>query len=331
MAVKKLNSLAKKFEKNKGKEIKLEHSGGGFPDGIENGVAKVTSIKIGEYSKGNDKGKPFFLVRGVAVLPKALPDGTPVAGCQDNVIMFPLFDKKAQGRETEDEHLEYMLGLLQEFGIDTSDLDWASIEDGSLFGAIVQTGLYVRYRTWTGEPTKQFPNPRKQVSYGGALLDFEPEDSEEDELVDNTDDDYEPPADEEEITEEEEAAEEETTEEGEDDLEALAELADSGENTDEVVEAQTRLKELADAAGIDADEIEDWAGVAAALQEAEGSEEEEAEPSKGEVWKFKPPGAKNLVEVEVTAVFAGKKTCNLKNLDNQKTYKGVTWDKLSQA
>ena len=44
---------------------------------------------------------------------------------------------------------------------------------------------------------------------------------------------------------------------------------------------------------------------------------------------FRPKGARKDVEVEVTAVFAGKQTCNLKRLDDGKVYKGIPWDRLS--
>ena len=54
-------------------------------------------------------------------------------------------------------------------------------------------------------------------------------------------------------------------------------------------------------------------------------------PEVEEIYLFKPPGKKKAVECEVTAVFEGKRTCVLKNLDDNKSYKGVSWDSLEQG
>ena len=61
----------------------------------------------------------------------------------------------------------------------------------------------------------------------------------------------------------------------------------------------------------------------------EDEEEEEAEePSKGDVYNYKPKGARKPVECEVTAVFPKKQVVTLKNLDDGKLYKAVPWDSL---
>ena len=107
------------------------------------------------------------------------------------------------------------------------------------------------------------------------------------------------------------------------DLTALGVAADNGDE-----DAQSKITAAAEAAGIE-DTFEDWAGWAAAISEA-GSEAT-AEPEKGETYFFKPKGAKKSVECQVTAVFPGKKTCNLKNLVSNKVIKAVSWDSLEQG
>lgn len=334
--VKSASGLAAKMQKRKGKEISIEHSGGGgFPPGINNGIAQVKTIKIGTYGENTKlAGENYFMVRAVAVLPKKLPDGTPVEGSQDSVIMEPMCatpDRKQ--RPTEDEHLDYVWGVLQELGIDPDEIDWAAAAtDENYFNDYVEAGIYCRYHTWRSEPTKQYPNPRTNVSYDGpAEYDQDGDDETDDELVDETADET---TDDESVEEQEEEGEEESTEdEGEDEEEitALGVAADAGDE-----EAQVRLEELASEHDVNHTELGTWSEVAEAIAEAMagGSSDEEEEgdkefmPVKGKVYKYKPAGAKTPVDVEVTAVVASKKTCNLKNLDTQKVYKSVGWDRI---
>jgi hypothetical protein len=77
-----------------------------------------------------------------------------------------------------------------------------------------------------------------------------------------------------------------------------------------------------------------WAEAATILKEAieAGGSEPEAPalvPGKDEVFKYKPEGAKKLVEVMVKKVNKPKKTCGLLNLDDRKTtYDDVPWSAL---
>lgn len=322
-AKKKLNKLATKFNKRKTETIEVEHSGGGgFPDKIENGVAEIKSMKIGVFENGANKGKPYFMVRGVAVLPKALDDGTPVEGCQDTLEMVSLFDTPDRKRKTEDENLDYMIGLLQEIGLDTSDIDWDGLEDGSIFAALLEDPIYVRFRTWKPKPTNQYPNPRVNVTYGGPIHDFVPPDDED--PVDIADD----PADERELEPEEPVEVEPAS--GEVDWDALAELADTDDDDDETVSAQEQITKYASENGIEAEDYDSWAEVIEAIN---GSGEDEADlvvPEKEEVYQYIPKGSKEAIEVEVVTVNKTKKLCKLKNLDTGKTYQNVPWDQLEE-
>ena len=141
------------------------------------------------------------------------------------------------------------------------------------------------------------------------------------------------------VVEEEETAEE--------DLAELAAAADGGDT-----EAAERLFELATEAGIDEETInstEEWSAIVDMMQssdeeteeteEEEESDEEDTEeeteeeeeewkPEKEEVYAYKAPGMRKAIDCEVTAVFENKETVNLKNLNDNKVYKSVPWDKL---
>lgn len=119
-----------------------------------------------------------------------------------------------------------------------------------------------------------------------------------------------------------ETVEESSGEEGgeEVDYATLGEQADGGDQESvDVLDAAGRE------AGLDPDEYGTWAELAAAL--AEGGESGEAEsngvPAKGDIVLWKPPTAKKPMECEVMLVFEDKGTCNLKCLDDSKSYKGI--------
>lgn len=105
---------------------------------------------------------------------------------------------------------------------------------------------------------------------------------------------------------------------GDDDLAALGEAADSGDAA-----AQKKLTALAKAKDIDPDSIETWAEVATML--ADGDGESDWTPTKGQMYLYKPKGAKKAVEYEVTAVFDAKQTANLRNVTTGESLKGIPW------
>ncbi len=109
-------------------------------------------------------------------------------------------------------------------------------------------------------------------------------------------------------------------------------------------EAQDTLEVAAGEVGLDANKYDTWAELATAIEEetpdddeeeeeedSEEAEEEDLEPEKGGVYGFKPPNKRKLVEVKVTAVFTKKETCNVQDLNTNKVYKAVAWDKLVEA
>jgi hypothetical protein len=103
---------------------------------------------------------------------------------------------------------------------------------------------------------------------------------------------------------------------------------------------------MAEEDGLDPDQYETWFDLAEAIRlkrtkkagvggkakaTPKKEEPEESVPEVGEVWYYKPPKSKKRVEVEVKAVFAGKKTANVKNIDDGKMFKAVPWSELSES
>lgn len=112
------------------------------------------------------------------------------------------------------------------------------------------------------------------------------------------------------------------------DYDALATLADGGDE-----EAVAQLIEAAEAASIDHNEYATWVEMVGALiggeeAEPEAEEAEAYKPTKGDVVMFTPKGKRKPIECEVTAVFDGKETCNLKSLDDQTVFKSVPWSSI---
>jgi len=296
-------------------------SGGDLPAGIEGGVAQLVDCKFDTYKRGDNTGETYFYAAGIVKEPK-VHDGMRVEGLRTS-IMEPICDTPNRSRATVEEHVEHVLNELRKLGVDSSELDHEDYE--AVCESLKEEKPHFRFRTWRGDPTPQYPNPRTNEQWKGSCEYVEDGDVED--LVDETEE-YEEPEEEEE-PEESEAAE----------LDGKA--ADAGDD-----EAIAAIQEAATAAGIDTDEYETWTEVVETLdgseepqeeaeeeeeetEEEETEEEDDWEPEKGEVYLFKPPRSRKAVEVEVTAVFKSKRTANVKALDDGRVFKSVSWDALS--
>lgn len=287
----------------KGEETKVNDFGD-LPPGIEDGRAQLTSVKIGKFATGDNKGKPFFSAQATVISPKKYMN-TSVNGtelgmvkCEGRLTRLrpePMCDTpKARGRKTLKEHLSWVENILRILGVETASLKNAKEIDAAI-AQLNKDQPIISFRTWRGRATKAFPNPGVNHTWLG-LADVEEEQEEEDE-VQEADDAVGATEEEEETddTEEEEASDDETeeteeeeAEEGDDeaedeapDLDALAEAAD--DNNDD--EAIAKLKELAKEAGIPTKQVskaKKWADVAAMLKEKAGGEEESEEESSEE-------------------------------------------------
>lgn len=329
----KLGEKARKaFEAHKADETSFGNVG--LPGGIENGIAQLSSIKFDQFAKGDNKGEYYFMATGIVVAPTEV-DGTPIKGLRTVIGPEPLCDTPSRSRESIDEHLEWVLNELRKLGVDTEGMDFEDMEPAA--AAIVEEKPYFRFRTWKGDATKEYPNPKVNNQWAG-VVEYVPDD--DDEVEDNTEEEEAPKPKKGKKTE----PAEETNEYAE-----LAEAADGGDE-----DSALKLAKIARKAGIDPDELPSWVDVAEALNgETEEEEEEEAEeeeeteeeaeeeeaeeeeeefePAKEDVYGYKPPKAKKPIDCEVVAVLTKKKLVTLKNLDDGKTlYKGIPWDKLIQ-
>lgn len=340
---------AKAFNESKGKEVRYD-SGGDLPPGIEGGVAQLASIKFGTYENGDTKGEYFFMASGIVISPDYVlgDDKTriPVKGMRTQIGPEPLCDTPRRSRKTVGEHLDWVLNELKKLGVDTSELELDDLE--ATCEQLVESAPYFRFRTWRGEATKEYPDPRTNHVWQKAI-EYNEEEGDggvEDDTAPEEPEDVEPEVEEPPKASTKKSAPKKATPKKaapkkpseEDRLRALGKACDEGDD-DSLVE----LDGLADKFGIDTNEYPTWAGVADAIiaqlngGEAEPTEEPEADAElpdgirKGDVYKYKVPKTKKVVETEVIHVYPQKETVNLQNLDTQEKYLNIPFSDLIEA
>lgn len=325
------------------KDTEATYSGGGdCPAGIDNGVAKLVEFKFSQYKDGEMKGEYFMYAAGIVVAPD-VHNGMPIKGLRTS-IMEPLCDTPNRKRATAEDHVLWVQNEMKKLGVTPESVD--DLE--TCAEALKEAAPYFRFRTWKGEATKEYPNPRVNHDWNGTkgLENWVPEEGDGG-VVDETGD-GEPaeeapkappkptstakkpaaaPATKPTTTksaakkpapapepEPEPAAEDNNWDE-------LAEQADNGDT-----DAQQALKAQCDLFNIDEEAVEqasNWTEVAdllkAAATEQEGgepAEPEEAaaewEPSVGDVVKFNP--------IDPKTKKPGKKAveCEVKTVDKNK-------------
>lgn len=302
----KLGNVGKKaFDSHKSDETNYGNMD--LPDGIEGGIAQLVDCRFDVYAKGNFEGEYYFYAAAVVVAPEEFK-GMKIAGLRTS-IMEPMCETPGRSRESVEEHLAHVLNELRKLGADTSEASYEDLEE--IAAAIKEQQPYIRFRTWKGEATKEFPNPRTNHQWGGTV-EYDPDNpdaSTANVVEDNT----------------------ENTggdDEG-DDLEALANAADNDDDQEAKEAAQVRLTELATAAGIEEEDIagaDSWAAVAELITAANG--EGAWEPAKGEECHYKPKGAKKPIKCAITGVLPSKETATLKGSDG-KVYKSVPFAELT--
>lgn len=305
-------------------EVKLP-GGGSLPPGIEQGIAKLVDCRFGQYEKGEQKGEYFFLAAGVVVNPDA-HNGIPIKGMRTQ-IMEPMCDTPTRSRPTIDDHVDWVinqLGMLmgkkpgEKIGIGVDDLE-------STAQAIKEAAPYFRFRTWQGEPTPQYPNPRTNEVWSGQC------EYGEEEVADDVEDDTanEPEADEPEA----EAGEAEADNEPEaDDVpfgDDLDDLVADASSKDKVAKgkATRELEKRAIAAGHTAEDVDgadNWEAVAVWIREgaAPSAEDEPTPPKVKDVYYYAPAGSKKRIEVEVVSVSTKNETATVQDGDTKKPILG---------
>lgn len=347
--------LTKATEAHKNDETTFG-GGGDLPPGIENGIARLVLCKFDTYKKGELLGQYFWMAQGVVLHPLE-HQGIPLKGRRTGIGPEPIADTPKKSRKTVEDHIGWVLNHFRLLGIDTTNITQNDYE--RVAAALEKEGPTFSFRTWAGKKeeitekagkfwvgTNSYPtlaalkvkhpfagtDPQTQHDWRG-LCDFNGAAS--DGVQDNSAPDViegagsEPAAD-------ESADDGAGQEASDDDLPLLGSAADGGDAS-----AIARLTELGLAAGHSETDIENvptWSEFATSLAEAgdgEGGEGDDSvpaaaseEPQKGEVWRYRPKGARKLIDVEITAVFAAQKTCNARNLDTKELYQKIPFDQF---
>jgi len=279
-----------------------------LPAGINNGVAQLVDCKFDIFKTGTKfEGEYFFFAAGVVVEPVEF-EGTRIEG-QRTQIIEPLCVTPGRKREDVESHLAWVMNELRKLGVDTSSLDYNDLE--AVVKALETEQPFFRFRTWIGTKQETGPyaglEPRVQHQWLGVC------DTPDVGNVEDIDEDG---------TDGTNGTNVEDVEEDSSDVTNLGIAADDNDD-----DAQVQLSTMAQNAGIDPEKFETWTELAEAIvAESEGGNDQ-YEPSVGDVFKFKPPRAKNLIELTITAVYPGKETVNGKG-SNGKPYKSIPWSKL---
>lgn len=234
--------------------------GGDLPPGIEGGIAQLTSCYFSQYKDGTDNAGEYFWRASGVVMEPTVHGNVRVQGLYTS-MMEPMCDTPNRSRKTVAEHVAHVLNEFRKFGVDTSELELDDLEDTA--AALAEEKPFFRFRTWQGEATEQFPDPRVNEQWKGAC-EYEGEGVAVEAVVDET-------------------------EEGEE--EALDGEAADAEDAD----AQAAITAAATAVGIDPNDYELWTEVVTAIEEAgAGEEEEEAEAEEEESGEESDEGETSL-------------------------------------
>jgi hypothetical protein len=224
------------YEAHKGDETRLTGGGGDLPPGIDSGIAQLVDCKFDLYKTGDNVGEFFFYAAGIVKQPKKVKD-IPVEGLRTN-IMETMCVTEGRKRESIEDHLDWVLNEFRKLGVDTTESSFDDLED--VAASLKEAQPHFRFRTWQGEPTKEYPNPRVNHDWRGVCEYEEDDSAAEDAVEDSTD-----------------GAEDES------DLDTLAVAADGGDQ-----EAQNKIMEAAEAVEVDSGGYDTWAAVVEAIGEA---------------------------------------------------------------
>lgn len=313
-----------------------------LPPGISGGIAKLVEAKTGEYKTGDNKGKSFIYLAGVVLEPETVEGVVRKVFKDGSVVIVSTEDVDVKGQRTsamlplcetarsEDENIENALNELRKLGGEEcteglgGDTEKEAMESlDALLEELKEQGPFFKFGTSASTPTAEYPEPRTWENWFGVrgLEDYEPEEESDPEVEDDPEDD----------------AEEDKPEKSDEDDIPFKQLGEAADEGDE--EAETELTTIAEGQDLNPDDYETWSELAVALGDdvADDTEEEDDDdpgtetPEKGVVYGYKPPKSRTVLECECTAVFEGRETCNLKDLDGEKIFKSVSWDDLEEV
>lgn len=183
---------------------------------------------------------------------------------------------------------------IQLMGTDTGDMGLEELDE--VLDELVEQQAAIKFNTRAGKTDDGKAWFKFDVA--GVAEDFEPADEDEPEPdEDDSDEDYE---------EDDSDGEYEDEEDESDDADYEEDESEDGDEED--YEEEDYEEESKD--------------------EEDESDEGEWSPERGEVYGFKPKGAKRSYECEITTVNNTKETVTLKRLSDGKRFSNVPWDKL---
>lgn len=332
---------------------KIEDNGR-LPAGIENGVARLVSMKIMPIGAGKQNaGKPMFNAQAVVLKPEYV-DGVKVSGRRTS-MMEMLFDTPGKKRATVKDHVEHVYAYLRTLGVDTNMLLSAKTEDElkkkleAVFQLLVNKKTTISFRTWKGQVQTTGPyagkEPLVNETWGGlaqVVADSAPPEAAVDDQSggeDVPDDGAAPDPDDVGDSGDdggEAAAAGTLTDEEVDALVVLADGTDEGQEKDD---AGARLEDWSretcpDLSDEDRASAPDWATVVEWVR-AGGKPAEEPALAVGSVVKYKTPSApgkpSKVVQCEIKKLYRvkGAEVADLLNLTDKKTkYNAVPVEKL---
>lgn len=161
--------LEKAHELHKGDETEYSQFGE-LPPGINGGIAQLVDCRFGQYAKGDLTGEYFFYAAGTVHSPIE-HEGVRTEGLRTS-ITEPLCDTPNKTRKTVEDHLGWIYNELRKLGVDTENMDVSQLEETC--ADLKEMQPFFRFRTWQGEATPQYPNPRVNHQWGGQV-DYSPD------------------------------------------------------------------------------------------------------------------------------------------------------------
>lgn len=137
------NTFVQAHNANKGVKPR-ENSGGDLPE-IKNGVAKLVQCKIIEVAKGKKNEGKLMLYGAATVLAPDFVDGYKVRG-KFTKITEPIYDTPTRTRKTVNDHIKWIYELLEGLGMRTTDLTPDRVEDA--IKALLICKPVFEFRVW---------------------------------------------------------------------------------------------------------------------------------------------------------------------------------------
>lgn len=159
------NEIRKAVIAHRDDEVEVDQMAG-LPEGIDNGIARLTSCEFATYKKGKYQGETYFIAKASVISPEE-HSGRKIKGLV-TILMEPVCTTPNAKRVSTREHIAEIMAIVRRLGVDTTQHE----DEGSIQEAVEALNLakpYFSFRTWKGKPTDQYPNPRVNTIWGGAV------------------------------------------------------------------------------------------------------------------------------------------------------------------